>query len=415
MYSSRHIDDLLREFQNRKEVVLNDPTPSTITQFLQSDPGCMRNMGNTDGENLFSCDNCEYMGRLTKLSLGVPKEIKIQTGAYEGRKMKIHETPSALHGCKLDEYAHERHATIDTIEGVSECGISGKSKIVKYLASDMWLNETLINWQIGRIFEHKGLPHINPIITNFVCGNNGYVIDFDDVKPLMEKTKISEVDAYCILQQLVSIFLTLKPYRFVHGSCTIDKLGFSDRGCGYASNDMEVTGPFTLYLGGFKRSSINVKDTRLIPSVNGAGVNLKYSVENFHPVIKKFKMGKVDMTTHKTSGGPLIYSIEGTGISLLTTMRYSGYPIFGGSYDLYSIIVSLLSWGPFRCAVENSEYLTAIIRNIFVDHRNLPTIKEENIQCSIKLSLSLSGVWMYCDAAEKLRDLLNAYRPTGLR
>lgn len=405
----RNIDRMLYLFQQRKEYILDTLDPNIISEYFSADTECRRHMGNMDPESNFSCDNCEAIGRLTNLSKGVPKTINIETGDYEGGVLDIIETNQVLHNCKEDTDSMEYHRKLDMIEGLAECGLGLGKRAKRYISSDTWVNETLINWQIERIFDHKSIPHVIPVINSFVCDNKGYTVKLNQVEPLMNVESISEKEAYSILLQISSIFMTLKPYRFVHGSATIDKLGIVRKPCSYMNGDLVVSGPFTIYIKGFHMSSININDTRLIPSTRGRGVNLKMSVDNFKPIINKQSLGNYDIETGRQERGPLIYNTRGMETILMTSMRYSGYPIFGGSFDIYSMIVSLLSWHPFRCTVRSSEKLTAIIVNMFV-YNKLPVINHENMTCSLKVATSLSDVWLYCDAVERLILLLKTYK-----
>lgn len=397
----RNIDDLLSYLQDVKVDITKNLSPEKIKGYFKSDPECRRQMGNLDGDSDFTCVNCETVGRLVNLTLGVPKKIYIESGTYEGLILDVDESP-LIYECDWNQKLLELHNKLEKIEGIAECGYIKKAK--KYICTTLWVNSVLINWQLERIVKN----HINPIMYSFICSDKGYRMQFDHIKPLSEFSDLNEEKTYYLLLQLAAIFISLKPHCFVHGSCTFDKLSFTDYPCGYKLEDRVIEGPFTLYLGGFHMSSINVKETRLVPSVKGRDVDLEYNVNNFLPVITKFHLGEYDLETKKTEKGPLIYTIKGMNSVALATIRYSGYPVFGGSFDIYTCLVSLLSWQPFRCQVKKSEKLTAIIRGMFP--YNLPVIHRENIKCSIQASTCLADNWMYCDASDKLMSLLETYK-----
>lgn len=409
--ATQSVDELFYEYQRSKFELLEDISPENIRKFIFPDSECMRKMGKHDGESEYSCTKCLQIGRLTNMRRNVPSDMKIEIGKNQGITYGITESNNALFGCKYDSEAENRFNRINSIENLSECGLSGIIRADKYICSDYWLNEILISWYLEKIFREAEIPHLNPVVIGYVCGNSGYTIDYDGIRPLRDLKDLSEDDALSILLQLGAIFLCLKKHKFIHGTCTIDKIGFTDVPCGYQYQGQNIVGRFTLYIRGFHLSSINIGRTRLIPSTRGRDVDLDYAVSQFKPVISKCKLTKISIGEdydQVCGDGDLLYLYNDSGPTLFTTMRYSGFPVFGGSYDLYSIIVSLLSWEPFRSAIKKSEKLTAIIRRIFPG--NLPEIKEDEITCSYKIAMTLSNVWLYCSAIDKLFENINKYK-----
>lgn len=425
MFSAHSVDHVFHEYRISKFALLDNPTPEKIAAFVTPDNGCVRRMGHGDGSSGYACTRCLQIGRLTDMDYEPPSSITIETGSMQGVTFGITEKENVLYDVKWDDQAPERFDAINSVENLSLCGLSGNSKASRYLSSDTWLNEALISWQIERILTTKNLPHINPVMIAYVCGGRGFTIDCDGVIPLTDKTMLSEKDALTILTQLGSFLLALKSSLFVHGSLTMDKIGWIDHPCGYEYMGNEVEGEFTLYFHGFHMSSINVapvnhttgprgnnrETIRLIPSTRGRGVDLEYAVSQFKPVIKRCSLGDVGIGEEYENvckaDEDLLYQYVDNGPVLFTTMRYSGFPIFGGGFDLYTVLISLLSWKPFRCAVSNSEVLTAIIRKMFPG--KFPTIKEADITCSYKVATCLSGVWLYCNAVEKLFEFIRIY------
>ena len=422
------VDGVFLEYRNSKFALLDNPTPEKITAFITPDDGCVRRMGHGDGSSGYACTRCLQIGKLTDMDYSPPTSIHIETGSMQGATFGITEKEDVLYDVRWDDRAPERFDAINSIENLSMCGLSGNTKASRYLASDTWLNEALVSWQVERILHAKNLPHINPMMIAYVCGTRGFSIDCDGVQPLTNKTHLSESDALSILTQLGSFLAALKSSLFVHGSLTFDKIGWADQACGYEYMGREVIGDFTLYIRGFHMSSINVapanhttgprgnnrETIRLIPSTRGRGVDLEYAVSQFKPVIRRCSIGNVGIgdvyenVCTPDGGADMMYQYTDNGPVLFTTMRYSGFPIFGGGFDLYTALISLLSWKPFRCAVSNSEVLTAIIRKMFPG--KFPTIKESDVTCSYKVATYLSGAWLYCNAVEKLFEFIDLYK-----
>lgn len=420
------VDAVFQEYRTTKFGLLDNPTPEKINSFITPDEGCVRRMGRGDGTSDFSCSNCLQMGKLTDMDTR-PTSLTIEAGSMQGVTFGITEKEHVLYSCAWDTKAQERFDAINAIENLSSCGLSGNARASRYLASDTWLNESLVSWQIEKILTMKNLPHINPVMIAYVCGGRGYTIDCDGVEPLTDRDFLTEYEALSVLLQLGSFLMALRSSMFVHGSLTIDKLGITQQECGYRYSGHDITGPFTLYIRGFHMSSINIapakhmegprgnthETIRLIPSVNGRDVDLDYAVSQFKPVIRKCKLGGVSIgdayaeECTPTDTGDMLYRYLDSGPVLFTTMRYSGFPIFGGGFDLYTAIVSLMSWGPFRCAMSRSESLNAIIRRMFPG--DLPNIREPNITCSYKVATCLNGVWLYCNAVDKLFENVKLY------
>lgn len=427
-----NVDEILDKYYTSKtnffEKLKSDPDHvlSVISELINIDHDCICQMGKGESFTKLACTNCLEIGRLVSFKENIPKEIPIMTGKYKRGVLKISEQPSPYSGVRWSDQSKTQAKGLDDIHtNLSSCGLRKPPLVSKYLAADNWINEILMNWCISTIFEREHLPHILAIENAFVCGNIGYQLMFDEgQKPLLSGIqKLNESQAFGLLKQIGVILTALKDYHFVHGTATIDKLMVNLKSpCSYQFGDHDIISDFTVLLGGLHLSSITVDDVRIHPSTEGRGVNLDTAISNFKPVVQGYELpGRKNICSPNKSGssafgctsdgGTYVFKTGGAGATLFTTMRYSGYPLFGGSLDTYGFLVSLMSWKPFADIVEKSEALKSVWIDMFPDPREVPLIRVEGdpITCSYVVSNVLKDKWLYCDSPERLLVLCSKY------
>ncbi len=426
----RNIDYILRETTEKKQTLLSqlrdENLPSKIREYIPVNGECLRQMGKGNAKSSYSCTKCLEVGRLVPYRSGTPSEFYIESGARRGTKISILEENSPHSKVKWDPQARTISQQISQINNLNSCGVSGSPVAERYLSSDNWLNGVLINWCIESIFKQRRTPHTLEIIEAFVCNDVGYVLKADGSASERSSVDLTSMEwdearVASLFRQIGAILLTLKPYQFVHGTATLDKLSASlDEPCGYAFNDSKIIGDFTLKIGGFHLSSITLSGTRLFPSTYARNVDLLNAVTQFTPCVQSFEIPEVDLVQASCSSGNCslrrngyVFRMGHSGPTLFTTMRYSGYPLFGGAFDTYSFLTSLLSWKPIGEVVSKSERLTAVWTNLFPESHKAPEIESSDtpVTCSYEISKHLHGSWMYCDAPEMLLELCDKYLP----
>lgn len=354
------------------------------------------------------------------------------------------------------------------------CGLQSDPGKTTLIAYNVWLNSVLINWILEITFESLEIPkHVPELLSAFECSENGYKVLKKNYEPLLFKSSLNEEEVVGILYQIASIWETLQFKYFIHGSITIDKLHYRDDSVRYTSiKGNKIYSPITLVIDGFNFSSIYISENlRIIPNNRGRNVDLDLSINKFKPIIQTNKdindaerdsvkqrsaergsvkqrsaerdsaerysaerdsaerdsaernsaeRNNVERDSAKRNSAKrdkndndniLLYKTQMGAEYFFNVMRYSGYPLFGGSYDIYSIFTSLMSWCMFKNVVNNNIKLKNIWSEMFYDTVNLPVPYEKNIKCSFKIGNLLGNKYLYCDSISRLMMLLQKYYP----
>lgn len=421
----RNVDDLLTGYYRDKLATLSELTPDKVAQIIEVDNHCLLSMGTNitnSSTNTYRCHNCTELGRLFDFRKGHQSVITLESGAFTGVNLSIKKNSNVIYDVKWDQRAKDRSEELDKAEGLNKCGLNTSGISKRYICSDSWLNELLINWSISEVLSNENIPHYRQIVKSFVCGGDGFQVRFGNMKSLMsiDQSLIDEDLVYSIFHQLASFLHHLQNYQFVHGTATIDKLYISSSACNYKfkdkGNEHLIVSSNTLVVDGFHLSSINWGETRIIPSINGRGVDLDRSISSFRPIISKCNLRKdLSIETCSNNSNSYLFRFGDSSSSLFTTMRYSGYPLFGGAFDVYSFMTSLMSWEPIRMIVNKSHRLTAIWHYLFPGElrdeitEHIP-YSSTPITCSYKISGLLSNKWLFCDSIDRLLEACIIYK-----
>lgn len=435
----RQVDVLITHYMKSRAETLESLSPESIRSYVEVDEACETSLGRGNIYSYHRCHNCVELGRLYDIRKGYRSVINIESGGYMGHKLSIVETDHAGYSTQIDPEARKRVEKISAIENINKCGLNCTIDFITqsdFLVSEAWLNSMIVNWCVSDIFGKAYIPHVLPIIKGFICKDRGYHVYFGSRNSLLsvDPEEVTEKFVFSLINQLSSFLYTLQDYQFVHGTATIDKMFISSTPCNYQVKGHRIVGDKLLLIDGFHLSSINWKGKRLIASVKGRDVDLDGALNSFRPVISKCnlyrnvcisKESMMEESGKDSSNGPLNESLNGSYLfkytssnaSLFTTMRYSGYPLFGGAFDVYSFIVSLMTWKPFREVVDRSDKLTTLIRSLFPrdiygNEAFINSIPLNNtpITCSYKIADILKDRWLYCDSINRLRDACVNYK-----
>lgn len=366
--------------------------------------GCLRNFGYKNPLDRQSCLNCIEIGLLTSLLDGTPKMMEIISGKYKGDKFFFRTTINPrCNVFSVSEESNDRVNRLSKLENLDQCGLNSKPKAVKYYASDCWLNESIITWII--MSQIKDFTPVLPIEKSFICNNIGVQIlqrkRINLIANTDDDSTLTEEEALTILRQLTIILTRLKKYQFIHGAATLDNICVDwDRKTTIGGTTFD----FEIYLTGLHLSSLNFKNTRFLPSTSGRDVKLEQDFTSFLNSSNNIR----SLSLPNNGKQVKIFKTSAVDTTLFTVIRYSGYPLYGGAIDVYSFMVSLLSWGPFNRAYTNSSRLQSIWTEMFFDPLDTPTIisEEKPIICSLKISRILADRYLYCNAVEKLSELV---------
>lgn len=422
MESIYNYNDLVEFYEEKKREIVLDFHPAQFISFIKDDQVCENNLfegpfSSSEPEGGYACSHCkklsqmfyDFFSQLDTSSLGVEDQsvlvpVKVIKNASYNLEIKKEDCVSASYEIKSELKKTKFYKKLKDLSSKRLCGLEQDPGETTLIAFNVWLNGVLINWILETVFELLSLPkHVPQLMTAFECTGAGYKVIKKDFHPLSRKKNLSLEEALGILYQIASIWQILQSKYFIHGSITIDKLNYRNEPVDYAiSNGYRVVSPITLVIDGFHFSSIYLSgETRVIPNDRGRNVDLEISSQRFSPIIE----------TEKREGGSLVYTTGYGAEYFFGVMRYSGYPLFGGSYDIYSILTSLLSWCPFKGLVKENPKLKNLLSEMFVDGGGLPTPSEDNITCSFKIGNILGNKKLYCDSISRLMSLLNQYYP----
>jgi hypothetical protein len=422
MESIFNFNELLEFYRDKKREIVKDFNPDNFISFIKDGQICEKSLFENPfkKEQLYagySCKNCKKLSEIFYDFFNNPNNefqddhsenvlIPFESDIDENYTIEIkkenyvnssYEIKSELKNTKF-------YKKLSEISSKKYCGLQGDPGNTTLLSFNVWLNNVLINWILEETFESLGVPkHVPELLSSFECSENGYKVIKKDYDSLVNKDSLNLEEAVGILYQIASIWQVLQSKYFIHGSITIDKLHFRYEPIDYITPMGDrIYSPITLIIDGFNFSSIYISEnTRIIPNNRGRGVDLELSVEKFKPIIEASKKENDTMVYKTQMGSEYFFNV----------MRYSGYPLFGGSYDMYSIFLSLMSWCMFRNVVKDNPKLMKVWSEMFYDPIDLPVPNERNIRCSFKIGNLLGNKNLYCDAISRLMKLLKKYYP----
>jgi hypothetical protein len=399
-------------FQYAKKLTEGDNIIDILKEMIITDNDCRRSMGSGEYRSPYSCKKCTEISRVASMREGDVKTFEIEAGRKSGENMIVLKDESPLVKIELDERAKTRYHQLEKLVGIcrDDDGYreSVNDKVEQFIAVGTWLNGVVMSYLVEYLLVRKNIPHCLPVETGFICNRVGYLIRSNERKLVDFEASLYPDGCRTILQQIAVMLKVLSRYSFIHGSATIDRLyvdSFND--CNYTYDNHSIIGDFTIKVAEYHYSSMTLNNTRIFPHTLGRSVNVEESISSFSPVVERIGAMLYDINDDTLiKGGATLFKINSDSPTLFTTMRYSGYPLFGGAYDMYSFFISLMSWEPFANVVNNDEGLSNLWNGIFPDPDEVPKIptSSEGITCSYRIGQYLQGRWLYCDLISRLLE-----------
>lgn len=436
------ISDILHKYKNKRIEHVNTLKTGGIPLIVH-DTYCRNALGKRHVHTQYSCPSCKDISTLTNL---YPKptgekdnyygpvtdkirEVPIEHGKYSGKILVV--VPHGRVGIRgqwSKQANYITQAIIDNNPSLATCNtrIDGASR---YYESDSFINQLLVysvmEQQLSDSSEHVHLVrHFN----DFICRGFGYTFQ-EQVHPLTDiDPNINNVRS--ILLQLGTYLSSVRDLSFIHGDATIDSLYYTKSKCKYKSNDdIDINHKLTLKFGKYEKSSILISNsTRLIPRTN---VDIEMSVSNFRPEVEvrtrynsslaptcirrtslsdDVQSSSENPFQYKSDNGVDCYSdqwyrIKTNNNVFFNVLRYSGVPLFGGSYDLYTFLVSLMTWKEFRDIVLSNDQMITIWRSVWLPE-DVKTIEDrlkkytDPVTSVFAVSDIMRGIWLQCHAIE---------------
>jgi len=397
------LDKMLQKFQGFRDhlvsLIESDLPEITVSDIIDYDPFCVTSMGRGDPKSMQRCFTCHQMSNLTELKPDISR-IKLAVGVKKGQEFTVEENRDPF---LLLEYQKGKKARLVELDrrfpALKSCGFAkGYQQVENYLVSSTWLNGVLIGIYLDAVTKFRVASYERA----FVCNERGYRLALN-YQPLKSLNKLSVTDAEGIVVQLAHFYESVQGLHLVHGASTIKNLYLEPIKYEFDQAGKEYTASFSIRIGQFDMASIQVGDTRIIPSSLNRDVDIEIALRNFDT---EFRVVDVPLTDKpecdqyfcSRSKKRNMFYVKSESDVMFTVSRYSGYPIFGGAYDVYSFLVSLMSFKPFRVAAIKSKFLMKLWNNIF--YGDPPEIKEleESIVCCYKINKYLKERLLYCDA-----------------
>lgn len=407
MSADRLFTNYQRHRFHRAKLLMDQPNVNLLRDLVEVDNDCRRAMGSGEYRSPYSCKKCTEISSITSMREGEVKVFEIEAGRKSGENMIVVKDENPLVKVELDEQAKRRYQQLEQLVGI--CGEANPTD--QFIAVSTWLNGIAMSYLVEYILVKRGIPHCLPIETGFQCNRTGYIIRENERKLIDFESTLDAGACRTILQQIAVTLKELSKYSFIHGSATIDRLyvdAFHDCNYGYRIDKetrYNVIGDFTIKIAEYHYSSINLNSTRIFPHTLGRAVNVESAINSFSPVVERVGINIYDINDDSIiSKGATLFKVMSDSPTLFTTMRYSGYPLFGGAYDMYSFFISLMSWTPFANIVKHDDDLSKLWSSMFPDPDEIPEIptNNEGIKCSYQIGEYLKDKWLYCDVIDRL-------------
>lgn len=392
------------------ERIVND---LNFDNIIQIDDECRRAMGSGEYRSPYRCKKCDEISQMTSMRQGEVTSFDIEVGKQTGETIKVIKWDSPVVKIVIEdsESDENRYAHLDRL--FHNCG--NPNKVNGFIKISKFLNGVLMSYLVEYLLLKNNIPHCLPVEVGFECNRTGYMLRPDEMS-IMKVSELDESACIDILYQIAVMLKALSEYNFIHGSATVDRIYldlFND--CNYEYLDHKVVSNFTVKIAEYHFSSMTLKDHRIFPYSD------EVSTKSLNNIVQKEFLGDSmiekrsvvmydleDSTKAETLSN--IFRVRSDSSVLFYTMRYSGYPLFGGAYDMYSFLISLMSLPTFaRHATNGQNVLNSIITSIFPYPDDVPEVNtSEPLTCSYRVSNYLKGKWLYCDVVDRLLNKIQS-------
>ena len=391
------------------------------------DNKCIFNMGNTlksktleerilgkiptneSVANFYLCSQCRNMKRLfdsAKHKIGTP--FYIECGSSVGEQLILKEDkinklfvipespPAAVSRALINPYITQLERCGAGCKSSGPCQVKDYSK-VQYIGLDPYTNNLLINWYLTSKLEQLGIPNLIKMHIGFICCNQGYSLyEYPDIGRLRhlqeypqfleqegkpsptakrdDKMTVSNDTAKGIIMQLFAVLHALKTFDFSHGGPSSRTILMEDKVCSYMYDGFHVESPITIKLCDLQHAGITVGNSRIYnKSVIAEEALLKTT---FKPIIttvtvdaftfphdKIEELSNSERVTIYRLRDPRKYLQEAV---MFMYIKHLGLPIYQSSFDVYALMISLMSERSFYRAVLDDELMYLLWRSMWL-------------------------------------------------
>lgn len=405
---TKGVDNLLYRYQEDREEVMSlaFSNPLELVEFLWKDQSllcrdeeCKCNL--RDAKTFFSCSQCKNILKLVDVKKGtVDRPFVIQCGGLTGKTLIVKSFQVGDVYLKEDTCALSRVSFYK--KQYSKLEQCGTPEVKLCVSGDPFTVETLVSWAVERLLKESGLPHVDKLYTSFVCGAAGF--------QLKEHTESVEPDFFTpgvvksVLKQLVAVLKKLSEISFSHGNPV--SLKFVNEPVSYLFDGVVISGPLTLRLTNFSKSSVTLNGTHFFSE--DFKTELCASTNMFTPemfkeqVVSAFCSATPDSSCRTEV--PVVYRLTSRGAEVLRAVRHLGFPLYAGSFDFYSFLLSLMLKKGFRQTVLSDTELHKFWSKLWSEQDLLEVERQLETETSpLKVMLRKT---LRCDALEHAWNLI---------
>lgn len=416
--SLRNIDNMLSQFEKERQIVidmLQNNTTGLVSVLwsrcspICNDKKCLFNMGKTmisyslderingalitnEGViNYYMCPQCKNMSRLIDFNKGgIDRPFYIEYGNMNGEQMIVKEYNIT------NLYTHLYTSTPKSVSrAINMCTLDkniDKYQLYKYLNSDPFTNNILINWYIQDKLTEEGIPHIVTMYNAFSCKNSGFSVyenpDIGTMRHLQEHqnflihqgkpsptAKMTDTEPLSkdivkgVIYSLFSTLKSLQKYKFSHGCPSSKNILFKDTPCSYLHDGVHIECPITLQITDFSHSGITINNNLRIYTRNIIADeiiqnrNLNNIIDTVVTTPYSGENKKCNKTTFYKLKDPYKYLSE---TIIYKYIKSLGLPIYLSSFDIYAWMIVLMTEKSFYETLMNDKGLYKLWRNMWL-------------------------------------------------
>ena len=420
---------LLSEYTSDRITVVSamqtdpDNLISTIwkeTGPLAIDTKCQCQMGKFEIRSMYSCAQCKSLRRVVDFESDIyspfilkcnnsipPISMKIERWEIDNPSLSWNSSAAA----RAQQY-------INLYPELKQCGSEGVTSDLRCIVGDNFTINALITWKLQEYFDSLALPHITPLYTAFICNDSVYTLKRDTNKDI-NFCSVEVVNS--VIGQILVILKELSKVNFSHGSPTLHSLAFNKKAVSYRYENTIIQGPVTVELNNLNHSSatfnnvhyysqgiensLNLDVGFFVPKICAEFFQEDLEINNTNTTNLSVKDVFLKMRAVETcvTGLPLCYKLTGDNKKIYNSLRHIGFPLFVGSFDFYSFMLSLMMVKDFYNTVISHPKLTKLWRAMWIN--NDAAIVENMLNTTCDPIDIMKEVRLRCDVVQRIWNL----------
>lgn len=408
------IDSLFQKYQKEKETTLSLLKEGKLDSLLWKDNGPLaidpHCLCRGEEKHPFSCAQCKNIGRISDFK----GSFLIECGQKQGQKLMLEKTEDNNHPFfRRSPENEERWRFFSQRYHLDRCGTPWLIT-KKCFVSDKFTQRILVSWIIEDYLEKRSLKNYIVSFTAYHCRNIG--ISVTEVYEPFRNITFDRFKVKNILWQLLLLCTELQQINFVHGNPNLDSLAFKKGVYVYNYRNIKIVTEVLLCFCNFYNSSVSYHDSYLSPKEEIESFFLSNNL--FVPDIQNKKIESAYCSDYSPeiplpeNSSPLhieenicknsynyYYYLSNSTFEIFQALRFSGFPLFSGSFDFYAFFVAMMQDKKFRSIVSNDPKLYGFWSFLwsYDDRRKV----EEELEKMSNIEI-LRYKWLRCDILQLL-------------